>query len=758
MSSAGKKSAQLQPILDPPVEAGWLIPIVTALATTLLVLRLSEPPESSVLGKTLWLTLCEILLVSLVVLGWKTGRLPVPRWSLPDVGVALLAGGYVLSAGVVMIGGGDRRAALNLLFEWCGVGGIWIVLRSLSFVPAARETLLKGVLAILIAQAGLGIWQHHVGYAQLAGQYLPLRKELDRLESIPTKTPDVQREVQRARQALLQSGVQPHMLVGTGRHAFEARLLQSSEALGRCSLANTLAGLLLGAWVLLGGRLISSLVVNKDAKRQIAVLGLRLFLWGIASYALVLTKSRTAYLGGIVAAGFLVLETIVQRVRSGRGRWGLLAGMVGVIVLLGGIGTWTGGVDRLVWEEAPKSLKYRMEYWQGTMGVVREAPLLGVGPGQFRQHYLQYKLPESSEEIADPHNLFLDAWTSGGLTALLGLCVIVLGVSVKILRGFLSSEREINDVAEIQDAVWGQLTCVAGLVGLLTLFVVNAGTDLELLALGGAWLGLMATGRWWFDFSDRECMGNWSAIALAAIGLSLMGNGGMGMPTAVQCWLVLLSWTVVPVANVGAVSVKWSRGLVAVSFGTAIACLIFGAWPVTEAAGWEESADFVRTAEDRLFRLRKGAEADSISPDGWGALSVAAAELWGSRPREQARAFDVAVEAAGEAIRRDPMNPVRYRQLGTLYWYRARVTKSAEDARKGAEAFEIGVGLYPNQSALLADGAEALNLAGKSEKSQEWARRALELDDLNRRAGHSDKYLATEQRERLLNIGGSSSG
>ncbi len=45
----------------------------------------------------------------------------------------------------------------------------------------------------------------------------------------------------------------------------------------------------------------------------------------------------------------------------------------------------------------------------------------GVGPGNFGGPYLKYKLPESSEEILDPHNLFLEVWATAGFWALLAL-------------------------------------------------------------------------------------------------------------------------------------------------------------------------------------------------------------------------------------------------------------------------------------------------------------------------------------------------
>ena len=48
---------------------------------------------------------------------------------------------------------------------------------------------------------------------------------------------------------------------------------------------------------------------------------------------------------------------------------------------------------------------------------------LGVGPGNFAGPYLKYKLPQASEEIVDPHNLFLEVWAAGGFLAF--LCLVL---------------------------------------------------------------------------------------------------------------------------------------------------------------------------------------------------------------------------------------------------------------------------------------------------------------------------------------------
>src|SRR3990170_3588062 len=102
-----------------------------------------------------------------------------------------------------------------------------------------------------------------------------------------------------------------------------------------------------------------------------------------------------------------------------------------------GVAAASGGLDIQVISEAPKSLRYRVQYWCGAAAVLRESPvalLFGTGPGNFRQHYLRHKLAESSEEIADPHNFLLDVWASGGMIAVAGLSVFLGAVAAVACR------------------------------------------------------------------------------------------------------------------------------------------------------------------------------------------------------------------------------------------------------------------------------------------------------------------------------------
>ena len=110
------------------------------------------------------------------------------------------------------------------------------------------------------------------------------------------------------------------------------------------------------------------------------------------------------------------------------------AGLAGLalVVALAAVGLATGRLDREVLTQSPLSMRYRWEYWQGAWGVITEGATAGrprvhrrsgraLGPGNFGSHYLLHKLPQSSEEIQDPHDLFLEVWATAGFWALLAL-------------------------------------------------------------------------------------------------------------------------------------------------------------------------------------------------------------------------------------------------------------------------------------------------------------------------------------------------
>ena len=140
---------------------------------------------------------------------------------------------------------------------------------------------------------------------------------------------------------------------------------------------------------------------------------------------LVMTKSRTAIVGVLVSGGLYWCSSR----RTGKWfRQGTIAAitvsLVGMAIM--SLALMTGLIDQEVISEAPKSLKYRLEYWAATSRMIVDHIWLGCGPGNFRPNYLHYKLPGASEEILDPHNLLLDVWANAGVVAWAGLLALLI--------------------------------------------------------------------------------------------------------------------------------------------------------------------------------------------------------------------------------------------------------------------------------------------------------------------------------------------
>src|SRR5262249_47028936 len=125
-----------------------------------------------------------------------------------------------------------------------------------------------------------------------------------------------------------------------------------------------------------------------------------------------------------LAAGLAVVAWDARR-RGGVRTFvlGTLA-VLAIIAALGVAGLAPPRLDREGLAESGKSRRGRPEDWSGAWHAINASPRgvwSGYGPGNFTAAYLKHKLPQSSEEISDPHNLLLDAWATGGAWAALAL-------------------------------------------------------------------------------------------------------------------------------------------------------------------------------------------------------------------------------------------------------------------------------------------------------------------------------------------------
>ncbi len=751
------------------LEVVWL-PVVVAV---LLASRFFLPAESAAQGETLWV----VLLWLLSGLAWLfTASRHEVSLRRPDgfvAGTGLLVGGHVISALSVLLTEGDKRAAVNMLWEWVGIGVAAMLIRVVMRTRSGRDRLLSVILISGVVLAGLGLWQHFVWYPRIASQFAELESLQNELQHAePSDDAAAMRSRLRRVEALRREMGWTPGADGTSERMFRDRVQASTEPIGRFALANTFAGLLLVAGFLGLGAVIAAVRQREQFLKWGGVLAGLL----VVGYCLLLTKSRTAGVG--VIGGLAVLGLFARRRRVVRGpiRW-ILAGVAVVLIGMPVAAALSGSLDRQVLSEAPKSLLYRVEYWRATGRLIADHPLLGVGPGNFRQHYLQYKLPGSSEEILDPHNLFLDVWANGGLIALAGL-LSLLGIAAR--HGWAGSVETNGGRAKVTEEATKETDgsgalhqsdafrrgLLLGGIGTASL-VLAAGCELLGGTIGGGqWLALGL--GWWvaaFAISAGARLANIGpvlAAALAGLVIHLTGAGGVAMPAILQVLLILVIAVSDPVESERAGDAaqerarrtgkspigRWAvRAMLLACLALLAACLLTATLPVTKATAAmnigrvEWLVDRQPMAAERHFR--QAADDDPLSPEPWQELARIRFARW--MRTSAADDFETAVAAQHEAIARDPMNAGRWRTLAQLWTRRYEREKEQAFAQAAYEALLEAVQRYPNLAAAQADLSAAARQAGEMARARKAAQIALRLDETNRQRGHVDKYLTKDQ-------------
>ncbi|MEO1995502.1 MAG: O-antigen ligase family protein [Planctomycetaceae bacterium] len=767
MSRSAKVRAS-QPVADGGPGDDILESALQALVAALIVARMLIPSESSVAGATLWIT--QLWLATPILWYWicyrrGAGRLRIDRL---DWAVWAVIVGHCLSGWVVYQRGGQVRSALNMVWEWIGLGCALFMVRQVIFRQRERHQLLVVLLLVGATCAGLGLWQHYLWYPQIKRDYTQHRLALDQFEREETEAaqPSLERSMRigQLRSILSEQGIP---LQGPQRELWENRIRNSTEPFGPHALANTLAGLLVFWWLLLTGQILASDTRGRSSGWRIRLILLLVNLMLLTCLAL--TKSRTAWVGGLVAVSLWWLwqrkMSLPKEMRASLPRWAWPVGVV-TVLLLGGV--WLGSLDREILSEAPKSLKYRAYYWSGTLSMLADHPLVGSGPGNFRQHYLRYKLPESSEEISDPHNLFLGIWTSGGLLALCGLLLWISWVAYRVLaasRGVTESppaeadqrsamresQRDSGGLVRWTDPTfWG---AAAGFVLVVcSEWVVGQAVGRTLLMLFAFLLLVAGLHRWRLDAGVTVAC---ATVALLALGIHLLGAGGIQMPAVVQMPL-LLSVLALPWVTVDRTTSGWSHIAVgALGLLGFVGCLFTATLPVLSREAEMGLGDAEAARGNNLVaqeHYEAAASADVFSPRPQSRMADLSFRRSRMASDDAEPQFQQAVRWARRAIALDAFAYGGYVRLSRFFQSRFRQSKDPEDARQAQVALLAAVDRYPNNAALVAELAQNYGLLGQQQLAQTTARKALDLDQINQREGHSDKRLAAELVAKLTRL------
>ena len=677
------------------------------------------------------------------------------RWSWTD-GAAI---GLWIMIGLSAADAAARRPAINLAWEWGAVGLAYILVRNLPRTRDESAMLAAALVATAVSVSVYGLYQAVVEYPIMKAHLLA------NLQAV-----------------LLENGITP----GTpAQKLFEQRALESSEPMATFALTNSLAGFLVGPLVLCLALGWGGLRNLKAGTSRLGTLALAAVPALALLVCLLLTKSRSAYIG--LAVGLAVLAARHWRRGSARKLGLALLAVVVVVTALVAVGLATGRLDREVLTEAGKSLAYRQQYWVGAWGVITESPRafwLGRGPGNFGPAYLRHKLPEASEDIADPHNLVLDVWATAGARAALALLAArarafwnLFGPAVRPSSPAPTTPQSDERLAQPppdpapppRRAGW-LLACAGGgwlmvlLVGDETVRLDNPGFFTRWVILGSAWIWTVLLGSPLWRRLNVPAAGL-GAGALAVV-VNLLAAGGIGISTvALMLWLLIALGLNLrddrPCSRLrdagGRLGAFALAALWAALFGTFVGAV--GPFWESEAAILEAKAwmdrkppDFKR-AEDAFDRAIR---ADQFSARPWLGLASLEYEFWRSRGAKPGdlrwKEVPVLLLKAASA----PRNPGAW----TLHRDRALVsrdliTELGENLSpaqaltlKGnvVEATRIATRLNPTSASLQAQLAFASAAIGMDADAAKAAREALRLDGIT---PHADRKLPAAQRKRL---------
>ncbi len=104
------------------------------------------------------------------------------------------------------------------------------------------------------------------------------------------------------------------------------------------------------------------------------------------------------------------------------------------------------------------------------------------------------------------------------------------------------------------------------------------------------------------------------------------------------------------------------------------------------------------------------------------------------------------------AITNNPHGFAAYQQLGEWYVEKFEASKLVADIENACQEFTNAVDRYPNLVSLRAQRALAFQQASRRGDAAVEAELALQLDEINRKEMHRDKYLDDELREKLSKI------
>ena len=341
-----------------------------------------------------------------------------------------------------------KYAAWSAFLHFLGCLLVFALVAGLARTGSRRRFVVAALVATAAVAAGLGIDQYVVG--------------LDKAEQFAD--------------AGTEAGG-PSELEANLRGRFHDR-----RAFGPLDTPNALAGFLVLVFPLV-------LVEAMSALRRLK----RVVLCAVAAAlaaALVLTFSKAGWLVfGASAAAFGLWTSIRRRRRRATAALAVVVALAAALTALGITGVLPGlGLRRYVW-----SASARVGYWQATARMIAGRPVMGVGLGNFADHFFLHKTI-AGEETRFAHNDYLQIAAETGLLGLAAFAALLAAWCWCALPR-LRPQREKAGKPPRLEHVLGLWAAAAGIAFLFLVGPARALHPLLLAYVLPAWL-VVAAGGW----------------------------------------------------------------------------------------------------------------------------------------------------------------------------------------------------------------------------------------------------------------------
>ncbi|UCC29079.1 MAG: O-antigen ligase family protein [Phycisphaerales bacterium] len=662
-------------------------------------------------------TLVFDLLILAAALGWLVARALGPSRPYRRTGLEWGAGLIVIAAVVSCCVAGNKRLAINASIDWLCYPLLAITLVQLMRRPWHKRLLVTAVLASACVQAVHCMEQYFVGFDETWAHYESIKDQFWASQDVDldsTRVESFERRIH-SREA---TGFLPHSNV-TGSYLVLCGIAALGLAVTRWRRPKTLENRLTAIAVTLGMLLI------------LAAIGL--------------TKSLGAVIAGLVGIALWLLLVLGRSWIDAHRTKAVLIGWV--CAAAGAFGVIGHGLYR---NSLPSwSLTFRWQWWRASSELIADYALTGVGRENFGRHYLRHKLIESPEEVANPHNLFVQAASDWGVLGLIGIVTMLVGASLAIGRPTTTAESFANPRTG-SPGKYATLLWMAGFILVVTLgrLPLLGTNDPNFLYYGTVtaglfWvLGFAVFGLGWSQAGSRtdsstRTISTGVAIGLFSFILHDMINFASFVPGAATTLFALFAFVIAtraadkPANQPQTVAARW---LPLAAFAAGIIVILWmAAVPVAQANKHLQLARRTGTslapapitAQLAHHYFVRAIEADPLDPTPcveharW---VVAASTL----PELGKEALRLAEDSLTQAIERDPFSIQLRRMQAQLYRTRADATGSPEDRVAAVEAARKALGLYPHSPSDIAALADCQLEAGQTGHSEELLQQAIE--------------------------------